>query len=98
MKKNNFLIFKPPKSAMQSGLSNSKKWCLTNNDVNESFINSKYCWNGSSNPEKQIKLFFNDLDSAINFAKKNNYNFEVLKPNNKTLMKKSYADNFTKKI
>ena len=55
---------------MQSGLKNSRRWCLSNNDVNESFINSKFCWNGSSNPEKQIKLFFDDLESAINFAKK----------------------------
>ena len=98
MKKNKFLIFKPTKSAMQSGLNNSKKWCLRNKDENESFISSKYCWNGSSNPEKQIKIFFDDLDSAVNFAKKNNYNFEVLKPNLKTLIKKSYAENFIKKI
>ena len=56
MKKNKFLIFKPTKSAMQSGYNNSRKWCLANNDINESFISSKFCWNGSSNPEKQIKL------------------------------------------
>ena len=98
MKKNKFLIFKPSKSAMQSGLKNSKKWCLTNKDINESFISSKYCWNGSSNPEKQIKLFFDDLDSAVNFAKKNNYSFEVMKTNHKILIKKSYAENFIKKI
>ena len=57
---------------MQSGYNNSRKWCLTNNDINESFMSSKFCWNGSLNPEKQIKLFFNDLESAINFAKKIN--------------------------
>ena len=83
---------------MQSGLNNSKKWCLSNSDVNESFISSKYCWNGSSNPEKQIKLFFDDLDSAVNFAKNNNYDFEIMKPNHKTLIKKSYAQNFIKKL
>ncbi len=98
MKKNKFLIFKPPKSAMQSGLNNSKRWCLCNTDINESFISSKFCWNGSSNPEREIKLFFDDLDSAINFAKKNNYDYEVHKPNSRTLIKKSYAENFTKKI
>ena len=55
---------------MQSGANNLRKWCLSNNEINESFINSKFCWNGSSNPEKQIKLFFDDLESAVNFAKK----------------------------
>ena len=94
MKKNKFLIFKPTKSAMQSGYNNSRKWCLSNNDINESFISSKFCWNGSSNPEKQIKLFFDDLESAINFAKKNKYDYEVQMPNKRSLIKKSYAENF----
>ena len=58
MRKNKFLIFQPTKSAMQSGLKNSRKWCLSNNDINESFMSSKFCWIGSSNPERQIKLFF----------------------------------------
>ena len=47
--------------------------------------------------EKQIKLFFDDLESAEKFAKKNNYDYEVLKPNTRSLIKKSYAENFTKK-
>ena len=57
MKRNNFLIFKPTKSAMTSGLYKTKKWCLSNNEMNETFINSKFCWTGSTNPEKQIKIF-----------------------------------------
>ena len=97
MKKFKFLIFQPTKSAMQSGLKNSRKWCISNNDINESYMSSKFCWNGSSNPEKQIKLFFDDLESAINFAKKNNYDYEVLMPNKRSLIKKSYAENFVKK-
>ena len=97
MNKNKFLLFKPTKSAMQSGYNNSRKWCLANNDINESFISSKFCWNGSSNPEKQIKLFFDDLESAINFAKKNKYDYEVQMPNKRSLIKKSYAENFLKK-
>ncbi len=98
MRKNKFLIFKPSKSAMQSGLNNSKKWCLCNIEMNESYISSKFCWNGSSNPEKQIKLFFDNLESAINFAKKNNYDYEVQKPNKRSQIKKSYAENFIKKM
>ena len=98
MRKNKFLIFKPSKSAMQSGLNNSKKWCLCNIEMNESYISSKFCWNGSANPEKQIKLFFDNLESAISFAKKNNYDYEVQKPNKRSQIKKSYAENFIKKV
>ena len=97
MRKNNFLIFKPAKSAMTSGLYKTKKWCLSNNEMNETFINSKFCWTGSTNPEKQIKIFFDDLESAVKFAKKNNYNYEIQRPNKRNLIKKSYSENFTKK-
>ena len=95
--KNKFLIFKQPKSAMQSGLNSTKKWCLSNTEVNETFISSKFCWIGSSNPEKQVTIHFESLESAINFAEKNGYIFEIQKPNDKKLIKKSYAENFKKK-
>ena len=97
MRKHKFIIFKPTKSAMQSGLSNTKKWCLTNTDINETFINSRFCWVGTSNPEKQIRLYFDKLESAENFANKNKYDYEVIKPNKTNFIKKSYAENFTKK-
>ena len=61
-----FLIFKPSKSSMQSGLKNTDKWCLSNCEINETFLSSKFCWNGSSNPEKRIKLYFKTLEEAKN--------------------------------
>ena len=71
-----FLIFKPAKSSMQSGLKNTNKWCLSNCEMNDSYISSKFCWNGSSNPEKRIKLFFKTLDEAKKFALKRNILFD----------------------
>ena len=40
-----FLIFKPTKSSMQSGIKNTNKWCLSNCEMNDSYISSKFCWN-----------------------------------------------------
>ncbi len=97
MKKNKFTIFKPAKSAMQSGISNTKKWCLVSNEIDETFINIKFCWIGSSNPEKKVLLEFKNLEDAERFAKKNNYNYEVIKPKKRKLIKKSYAQNFVKR-
>lgn len=68
--KEKFLIFQPAKSAMQSGLFNTNKWCLSNCEMQESYLSSKFCWNGSSNPEKQIKIFFKTLDEAKNLLKR----------------------------
>jgi len=63
-----FIIYKPAKSSMQSGLLNTKKWCLTNSSVNESYKSPKFGWDGSTNPEKKIELFFETLDEAKRFA------------------------------
>ena len=95
--KKKILIFKPSKSAMQSGLSNTKRWCLKNNEIDKTYISSRFCWTGSFNPEKQITIFFDRLDDAIKFAKKNKYDYDIIKPNKRKIVKKSYAENFFKK-
>ena len=88
-------IYIPSKTATQSGRSNSKKWVLE-------FIkdNSKYDhlmnWESTTDTQSQVKLYFDDKDSAINYAKKNNIDFEVIEPNKRKITLKSYADNFTK--
>ncbi len=97
MKEIKFIIYMPAKSSMQSGLYNSKKWCLANTDINEFFESSKFGWNGSTNPEKKIQLFFDTLDDAKKFATKNKYNFKVIEPYKRKILKKSYAENFIRK-
>ena len=56
MKRNKpkFMIFKPAKSSMQSGLLNTKKWCLVTKDVENTFLSSKFCWTGCSNSHKKF--------------------------------------------
>ena len=92
-----FVIYKPAKSSMQSGLLNTKKWCLTNSSINESYKSSKFGWDGSTNPEKKIELFFETLDEAKNFAQKRDFLFEVIPPGKRKILKKSYSQNFLKK-
>ena len=95
-KSNNFLIFQPSKSAMQSGLGKSEKWCLSNSTANESFINSVFCWTGSSNSEKNLTLFFDTLESAVRYAESKSLKFDVIKPKKRKIIKKSYSRNFIK--
>tara|TARA_B100000035_G_scaffold70863_1_gene58198 strand:+ start:727 stop:1023 length:297 start_codon:yes stop_codon:yes gene_type:complete len=95
-KSNNFLIFQPSKSAMQSGLGKSEKWCLSNSTANESFINSVFCWTGSSNSEKNLTLFFDTLESAVRYAESKSFKFDVIEPKKRKIIKKSYSRNFIK--
>ena len=96
MKSNNFLIFQPSKSAMQSGGGKSEKWCLSNSEANESFINSIFCWNGSSNSEKDLTLFFDTLESAVRYAESKKLDFEIIETKKRKIIKKSYSRNFIK--
>ena len=65
---------------MQSGLKNTDKWCLSNCEINETFLSSKFCWNGSSNPEKRMKHYFKTLEEAKKFALKRSLLFEIILP------------------
>ena len=96
MKSDNFLIFQPSKSAMQSGIGKSEKWCLSNSVANETFINSVFCWTGSSNPEQNLTLFFDTLESAVRYAESNKLDFEIIETKKRKIIKKSYSKNFIK--
>ena len=53
-------------------------------------------WESSSDMYSELKLEFKSKDLAIEYAKKNNIDFEVIEPQKRKLTKKSYADNFIK--
>ena len=53
-------------------------------------------WQSSSNTLSEVKMTFNSKQDAIDYAKKNKINYIVVEPNKRSIVKKSYADNFTK--
>ncbi len=88
-------IYKPTKSSMQSGLMKTKEWVLEY-IVHNDQINPLMGWISSSNTLSEIKMSFNSKDDAIDYAKKNNINYVIVEPNKRSVVKKSYADNFLK--
>ena len=87
-------IYKPTKTAMQSGLKKFDKWILEYFSEKPG-INPLMGWESSKDTYSEIKLEFSSKDLAIEYARKNNINFELIEPKNRKLIKKSYADNFT---
>ena len=88
-------IYKPTKSSMQSGLMKTKEWVLEYMVHNE-LTNPLMGWQSSSNTLSEVKMTFNSKDDAIDYAKKNKINYIVVEPNKRSIVKKSYADNFLK--
>ena len=80
---------------MQSGTGKTDKWILefeTKNPTNNPLMG----WESSSDTYTELKLEFSTKDLAINYAKKNKIDFEIIEPKIRKVVKKSYADNFLK--
>ena len=88
-------IYKPTKTAMQSGTKKFNKWILE--DITERpGINPLMGWESSTDTLDELVLQFSSKDKAIEYAKKNKIDFELIEPQKRKTVKKSYADNFTK--
>ena len=86
-------IYKPNKTAMQSGLGKIDKWILEFK-TKDPTKNPLMGWESSSDTNTELKLEFTTKELAINYAKKNKIDFEIIEPKQRKVIKKSYADNF----
>ena len=89
-------IYKPSKTAMQSGERNTKKWILEFDTLNTG-INPLMGWETSKDTMSEVKLEFSTKDQAINYARSNNIDYYIIEPQKRKIIKKSYSDNFLKK-
>ena len=89
-------IYKPTKTAMQSGLRNTKNWVLEYDTLNNG-VDPLTGWETSKDTFSEIKLEFNTKEQALNYAKKNNINYYITEPQKRKIIIKSYSDNFYKK-
>ena len=88
-------IYKPSKTAMQSGLKKNNKWILEYITM-QTGINPLMGWESSTDTLSELRLEFSTKDLAIEYAKKNKVQFEIIESKNRKIIKKSYSDNFTK--
>ena len=80
---------------MQSGRGKLKKWVLQF-DTKDPSINPLMGWETSSDTLEEVILKFPSKEKAIEYAKKNNISYTVVKSKKKEFVIKSYADNFLK--
>jgi len=88
-------IYKPTKTAMQSGTKKFDKWIIEF-ITEDTGINPLMGWESSTDTLTELNLEFTTKELAIDYAKKNDIDFELIEPHSKKIVKKSYTDNFTK--
>ncbi len=80
---------------MQSGLGKTDKWVIEF-ETKDTGINPLMGWETSTNTLSELNLEFSSKEMAIEYAKKNKIDFEIIEPKKRKINKKSYADNFLK--
>ena len=91
-------IFRPCKSAEQSGTANSQTWLLEFSTSKKTTIEPIMGWNSSDEPMSQVKLRFKTKQEAIDYAKRVGIEFKITEPNHALQHIKSYVNLYKKKF
>jgi len=87
-------IYQPTKTAMQSGLANTRKWILEFEPGAAKNIDFLMGWVGSNDTLDQVRLKFDTREEAVSFAERSGLAYRVHEPNQRTIRPKNYAANF----
>ncbi|MGE0022248.1 MAG: ETC complex I subunit [Hyphomicrobium sp.] len=87
-------IFKPAKTAMQSGAARTKEWVLDYDAAIARQVEPLMGWTSSADTRPQVRLEFATKEEAIAYAERYGIPYRVDEPNPRHLVRKSYADNF----
>ena len=84
------LIYKPSKTAMQSGVKKYEKW-IVEFLTDKPGINPLMGWESSTDTFNSVKLEFKTKELAIEYSKKNKIDYELIESKNRKIIKKSYS-------
>jgi hypothetical protein len=87
-------IYRPTRTAMQSGIANTLQWKLEFVPVANQFIDPLMGWSGQTDTSQEIQMYFPTKEEAYAYAKRNNLEFEEKGPKTRVIKPKSYAANF----
>jgi len=87
-------IFKPAKTAMQSGTAKTRLWLLEYEPEAAREIDPLMGWTSSGDMNSQIRLKFDSKESAVAYAKRNGITYRLYEPKERKRQPKAYSDNF----
>ena len=87
-------IYRPSKTAMQSGKARTRNWVLEFEPESPRVADPLMGWTGSSDMRAQVELEFDTLEEAVAYAQKHAISYQVFEPHPAKPRAKSYSDNF----
>jgi hypothetical protein len=88
-------IFKPAKTAMQSGRAGAQqKWVLEFAPSSRKEADPLMGWTSSDDTRRQLRLTFETREEAVAYAEREGIAYLVEEPAARKVQSKAYADNF----
>lgn len=88
-------IFRPAKTAMQSGKARTQDWVLEFAPASARVSDPLMGWTLTDDTSAQVRLSFETRDEAIAYAQRHGLAFQVTEPKAPRRILKAYADNFS---
>ncbi|WP_188610079.1 ETC complex I subunit [Chelatococcus reniformis] len=87
-------IFRPARTAMQSGTAKTKRWTLDFDPSAPRRVEPLMGWTSSADTRQQLRLSFETKEEAIAYAERNGIAYRVEEPKEVHHRQMAYSDNF----
>ena len=88
-------IYKPAKTAMQSGLARTKEWVLDFEPEEPREVEPLMGWTSSGDMRSQVRLRFDTAEEAVAYCERNGIAYQLFPAKEPVRHGRSYADNFS---
>ena len=87
-------IYRPAKSATQSGVGATQRWVLDFEPEQPREIEPLMGWTSSGDMKQQIRLWFGSKEEAVAYAERNGLAYRIEEPTPRSKRAMAYSDNF----
>jgi hypothetical protein len=87
-------IYKPARTAMQSGNAKTKEWILDYEPEQPRAVEPLMGWTSSGDMKQQLRLRFDTKEEAIAYCERNGIAYEAFESMPQKPPRQSYSDNF----
>jgi hypothetical protein len=87
-------IYKPTRTAMQSGTAKTKEWVLEFEPEQSREVEPLMGWTSSGDMRQQVRLQFDSAEEAVAYCERSGIAYQLMEPKAPTRRTISYSDNF----
>ncbi len=87
-------IYKPARTAMQSGTGNAKEWVLDYEPEQPRTVEPLMGWTSSGDMKQELRLHFDTKEEAVAYCQREGIPYQVFEAKPAVRQRIAYADNF----